>query len=176
MNAPLFSVAIPTFNRSDLVTHAIQSVLAQTFDNFEIIVCDNFSTDDTAEAIGRFTDPRVQYKRTPSHLVIADNWEFARSKAIGKFILMLGDDDALVGSALERFAQDIKRYDADFLFCRTSEYRDRGYPGPEKNTLDCPSFSGLSRSIQAGEFLQPLFSFRPAFDMHPSAFIFSRSL
>ena len=57
MSAPLFTILIPTFNRRDLVVHAINSVLKQTFDDFEIIVCDNFSTDDTCGSRSWFHRP-----------------------------------------------------------------------------------------------------------------------
>ena len=93
---PFFSIVIPTYNRSRLVTYAIDSVLKQTFGDFEIVVCDNGSADDTPDVVRRITDPRVRYVRTPRHMVIADNWEFARSHARGRMVLMLSDDDALV--------------------------------------------------------------------------------
>ena len=114
--------------------------------------------------------------KTPRHMVIADNWEFARSHASGDLIIMLGDDDALLASALERFAEAANRHEADFLFCRTVEYRDRGFPGAGRNTLDCPPFDGSSRKISVEEFLNPLFSCRLVFDMHPSSFFFGRGL
>ncbi len=177
MTAPLFSILIPTFNRRDLVAYAINSVLNQTFDDFEIIVCDNFSTDDTAEVVRGFTDARLRYLRTPEHFVVAANWEFARSKAAGKLILLLGDDDALVDTALQSFADEFKRHDADLLFCKLAEYRDGGFPGPGRNTLSCPRFRGATRVISADEFLRPLFSFGPSsFNMHPSGFVFAKAL
>ena len=176
MSTPLFSIVIPTYNRGDLVRYAIQSVLKQTFGDFEIVVSDNCSTDDTPEVVTGFTDPRLRYVRPPRHLVIADNWEFARSKATGKLILMLGDDDALVTTALERFAAESSDHNADFLFCRIAEYRDLGFPGPARNTLRCPPFSGSSRIIDVDEFLRPLFSFRSKFSMHPSAFVFAQTI
>jgi glycosyltransferase involved in cell wall biosynthesis len=176
LSPPLFSVVIPTFNRSDIVPLAIQSVLAQTFTDFEVVVCDNASTDDTASTVKKFSDPRVRYIRTPRHLVIADNWEFARAQAKGTLIIMLGDDDALVATALERFAHEHRRHAAEFLFSAVAEYRDRTFPGPDQNTLDCRAFSTSSRIVSADHFIRPLFSSQLAFDMHPSAYVFSRAL
>ena len=83
MAKPLFSIVIPTYNRQDLVTYAVESVIQQTFDDFEIIVCDNFSTDKTAMVVGQFKDSRIKYVRTPQHFVIADNWEYSRTQAEG---------------------------------------------------------------------------------------------
>jgi glycosyltransferase involved in cell wall biosynthesis len=176
MNAPLFSIVIPTYNRCDLVIHAVQSVVRQTFEDFEVIVCDNSSTDRTAEAIKEIADRRVRYVKTPRHLVIADNWEFARAKATGRLILMLGDDDALVPTALERFAVEHTTHQSDFMFCSTAEYRDRSFPGPMRNTLESPPFANISEIIQRDRFLNGFFGCRLEFDMHPSAFFFGKSL
>jgi glycosyltransferase involved in cell wall biosynthesis len=176
MKPPLFSIVIPTYNRADLVKLAIRSVLRQTWRDFEIVVCDNFSQDDTGRVVREVGDPRARYVRTPRHLVIADNWEFARTQAAGTLVLMLSDDDALVPTALEDFAREYERHGADFLFCGTAEYRDLSYPDIGRNTVECRPFSGKSRVVTAREFLAPLFSFRLTFDMHPSAFVFGRAL
>lgn len=176
MAQPRFSIVVPTYNREDLVGYTIQSVLKQTFGDFEIIVCDNCSTDETAKVVQLYSDARIKYVKTPRHMVIADNWEFARSHASGDLIMMLGDDDALLGSTLERFDEAAARHEADFLFCRTVEYRDLGFPNLGRNTLDCPPFGGSSQKIPVEEFLKPLFSFRLVFDMHPSSFFFGRAL
>jgi glycosyltransferase involved in cell wall biosynthesis len=172
----MFSVVIPTYNRSNLFPLAVQSILNQTYDDFEVVVSDNCSTDDTQAVAGRFKDPRVRYVRTPRHVVIADSWEFARIQARGKFILMLSDDDAMVNSALERFAYEASYQNADFIFSAVAKYRDASFPGPEKNSVECPAFSGSSRIITVEEFVRPLFEFRPQFDMHPSAFTFSEAI
>jgi glycosyltransferase involved in cell wall biosynthesis len=174
--APLFSVVIPTYNRSELVQGAVRSVLAQTFGNFEVVVSDNCSEDDTRDVIEAFQDPRVRYVRTPTHGVIADSWEFARSQARGTLVMMLSDDDALVHNALARFAEEHQRHGAEFLFCNLAEYRDRSFQGPQQNTVNCRSFSGRTCLVSAEEFVRPLFAFRPKFDMHPSAFMFSSAV
>ena len=174
---PLFSIVIPTFNRSDLFPYAVRSILNQTFEDFEIIISDNCSGDDTPEVARQFTDPRVKYVQTPRHFTIADAWEFARSYASGKFIMMLSDDDALISTALQRFAEQSISHDADFLFSNVAEYRDRSYPGPDQNSVDCPRFSATSRVVQReSEFIGPLFSFRRKFNMHPSAFVFPKTI
>ncbi len=177
MAKPLFSIVIPTYNRQDLVTYAIESVIQQTFDDYEIIVCDNFSTDNTAMVVGQFKDSRIKYIRTPQHFVIADNWEYSRTQAEGELILMLSDDDALVSTALAHFYQEFKQHNSEFMFVNVAEYRDNGFLGPEQNILDCPPFSGSSRILQAEETINPLFSFANMhYNMHPSAFAFSRTL
>jgi glycosyltransferase involved in cell wall biosynthesis len=175
MKTPFFSIVIPTFNRSDLFPSAVQSILNQTFEDFEIVVSDNCSVDDTPQVAKQFADARFRYVKTPQHFTIGDSWEFARSQAVGKLIFMLSDDDALLPQALERFAYESRRYDADFLFCKTAYYRDLSYPGPDRNSIDCPPFSGASHVVQAEEFIRPLFLVRQKFDMHPSAFAFAKT-
>src|SRR5512142_2108929 len=176
MATPCFSVVIPTFNRSDLFPYAVQSILRQTFQDFEIILSDNCSGDDTPEVARQFADSRVRYVRTPRHFVIADAWEFARKQASGNMIMMLSDDDALLSSALQRFNDEARSYGADFLFSIRAEYRDSSAPGPDRNTVDCPPFSGAARAVSAAEFIGPLFRFRQKFDMHPSAFMFAKKI
>jgi len=177
MAKPLFSIVIPTYNRQDLVPYAIQSVLWQTFDDYEIIICDNFSTDSTAATVGKFKDHRIKYIRTPQHFVIADNFEFSRKHASGKMVIMMSDDDAFVPTALETIYKEYRRHDAEFIFSKIAEYRDNGFPGLERNIFDCPPFSGISRIIQPDELLIPLFNFKQlTFSMHPSGFVFSSTL
>ncbi len=173
---PYFSVVIPTYNRSELVVHAVESVLRQEEGDLEVVVSDNLSTDNTGDAVRAIRDPRVRYVRTDRHMVIADSWEFARTHARGRFVMMLSDDDAMLKFALTRFRKDLERFGADFAFCRVAEYRDAGFPGNERNRVDCPSFTGKTRRVDRDEFIAPLFAFRHFFTMHPSAFFFERRL
>ena len=176
MNVPTFSVVIPTYNRRDLIPYAVESVLRQTFGDLEVVISDNGSTDDTALVIGRITDPRVHYVRTPVHGPIAYSWEFARSHAKGRLVMMLSDDDALVPDALQRFIDTSRRHDADFVFCKVAEYRDDHFPGADRNVLSSPAFTEGVHVVSAEEFIAPLFAFRRRFEMHPSAFVFAKRL
>ncbi len=58
-HAPLISIVIPTYNRADLIPKAIQSVLNQTYQNWELIIVDNFSEDGTKEVVEFFKDSKI---------------------------------------------------------------------------------------------------------------------
>src|SRR5262245_12121024 len=139
MMPPRFSLIIPTFNRSDLFPYTVQSILNQTFEDFEIVLSDNCSSDKTPEVARQFKDPRFKYVRTPRHLTIADNCEFVRMQASGRSIILLSDDDALVNCALERFAVENEDFDA-FVFSRVVEYYDQSWPETARNSVTCPEF------------------------------------
>src|SRR6476646_10618157 len=62
------SVFIPTYNRARLLGFAIESVLAQTYGDFELVVSDNASTDETPDVVAGFDDPRLEYVRQPENL------------------------------------------------------------------------------------------------------------
>jgi glycosyl transferase family 2 len=176
VGSPLFSVIVPTYNRSDLVRLAIETILKQTFQDFEVVVSDNWSEDDTIEVVQGFGDARIRCVRPPQHLPLPDHWEWARAQGDGRLEMMLSDDDALSPIALERFADVHRCHGADFMFSSFAEYRDQSYPGPFRNTLECAPFPGTDRVVRPAEFVGTLFSFRPIFNMHPTAFVFSADL
>jgi glycosyltransferase involved in cell wall biosynthesis len=111
MNQTLFSIIIPTRNRHDTLESSIQSVLNQSYDNFELIIMDNNSSSETEKVVKSFTDIRIKYHRSPVSLSMTDNWELGLSKTGGKYIFVLGDDDALMPDGLEIAAQLIEKYD-----------------------------------------------------------------
>jgi len=59
---PVFSVVVPTYNRAEKVCRAIKSVLNQSFSDFEILVMDDGSTDNTCEVVKELADPRITYE------------------------------------------------------------------------------------------------------------------
>lgn len=104
-NLPYFSICIPTHNRIHTLELTIRTVLAQTFDDYEIIVSDNASNPSAEALVKSFKDPRIRYFRHDSIINGSGNWEFAIQKARGEFLLLLADDDGLVPSTLERVAE-----------------------------------------------------------------------
>lgn len=98
---PSVSVGIPTYNRSGLLQQAIQSVLQQTYQDFEIIVSDDCSPDDTAQVVQAFHDPRIRYHRTVTNLRPPRNWNECVRLARGEFFALLPDDDVYCATFLE---------------------------------------------------------------------------
>lgn len=89
---PFFSVIIPTFNRASLLQKAINSVLSQQFDDWELIVVDDGSTDNTAAVVRAIDDPRVRYVyQTNAERCAARNNGIAH--ALGRYICFLDSDD-----------------------------------------------------------------------------------
>ena len=121
-NKPFFSVVLPTLNRADYLPHAVQSVLNQTFTDFELIVSNNSSTDNTEQIILSFNDPRIRYFKTDAKLPMIEHWEFATGKANGEFITFLGDDDAHSAIYLESLAGVIAEHKSEIVSCRMADY------------------------------------------------------
>ncbi len=89
---PVFSVIIPTYNRASTLPRAIQSVLAQTFTQFELIVVDDGSTDDTAHVVQRFADPRIRYIHQENRGRSAAR-NVGASASTGRYVTFLDSDD-----------------------------------------------------------------------------------
>ncbi len=96
--APLVSIIIPTYNRAALLKEAIDSALAQTYPNLEVVVADNASTDGTQAAVSGYTgDPRFRYFKNSSNLGMVGNWRKALLEhTAGEWFLLLSDDDLLL--------------------------------------------------------------------------------
>lgn len=97
---PFFSIIIPTYNRAHMIGIAIQSVLDQTYDDWELIIVDDGSADDTKEVIEKYSDPRIKY-------IYQENQErsAARNRGIreanGEWICFLDSDDSYESKRLE---------------------------------------------------------------------------
>ena len=64
---PFVTIVIPTFNHADFITKALKSVIEQTFTNWEAIIVDNHSTDDTEKILSKFKDNRIKYLKIKKH-------------------------------------------------------------------------------------------------------------
>ncbi|MBK9521674.1 MAG: glycosyltransferase [Rhodocyclaceae bacterium] len=90
---PKVSIVVPTFNRESLLRETIDSILAQTFSNYEIIIVDNMSQDGTGTYVASLTDDRIRYFRNPNQGVIATSRNFGIANAQGIYIAFCDDDD-----------------------------------------------------------------------------------
>lgn len=90
---PLVSVVIPTYNHARYLNRALQSVLDQTYVNWEAIVIDNHSTDNTDEVMASFADQRITYLKIHNNGVIATSRNAGIRAAKGEWIAFLDSDD-----------------------------------------------------------------------------------
>lgn len=112
-----FSVLLPTRNRLDLLSRAIETVRRQDFVNWEIIVSDNFSDEDVAGYIRSLDEPRIKYFRTENFIPVTDNWNTALDKSDGDYVIMLGDDDCLMKGYFSILSKLIAKFDSpDFVY------------------------------------------------------------
>lgn len=96
-----FSVMIPTYNMGKTIGDTIKSVLNQSYQNFEIIVQDNDSSDDTKKVIKLLADERIKYYKNPKNLGYAKNIIEGAKNCTGDIVYFLGADDILAIDALK---------------------------------------------------------------------------
>jgi len=100
-NGPFFSVCIPTFQYADLLPEAIDSVLAQTFTDFELLILDDASTDNTDSIVEKYRDERVFYFKSRENRGIFASLNELCERATGRYIKILCADDVLSKWCLE---------------------------------------------------------------------------
>ena len=174
---PFFSVLIPTRNRPGLVRNAILSLLAQDFKDFEVIINDNSSDDETQKVVSSFPDTRLKYAKAPRFLVTVENWNACYDRANGDYLLVLGDDDMLLPGALAQSARVIKERQAKLLsFGIVTYFDDTYYEKRLRNTLHVATFSGKLFRHEGETVIADYMSYRSGlgYPPHPSAMVFSK--
>ncbi len=118
-----FSVLLPTRNRLEYLKYAIDSVLQQDYQDWEIIVSDNDSEDNIKDYIETLSDSRVKYFRTDSFIPVTANWNNAMDKCSGDYVIMLGDDDALMKNYFSTMVDLLSKFpNPDFIYTGTFLY------------------------------------------------------
>jgi len=100
--SPTVSVGIPVYNGADYIADAIESVLAQTYQNFNLTICDNCSTDETEKIVSEYRDPRITYVRHYENIGILNNANSCLELADGEYFNILHHDDIMLPTNLER--------------------------------------------------------------------------
>jgi glycosyltransferase involved in cell wall biosynthesis len=102
MGSRLVSVIIPTYNRAGSLKEAVKSVLGQTYTDFELLILDDSSTDNTADIVAGFKDSRIKYMKHQCNIGLVSNWTYGISSAQGVYFCILGDDDVYRPEFLSR--------------------------------------------------------------------------
>lgn len=109
--ALFLSIIITTFNRAHLLPRAINSVLNQTYKNFELIIIDDGSKDNTSQVVSSFDDTRIRYCIEPVNKGVLSAKNRGFDRALGEYIFFLDDDDELVPDVLEFIAHKVHELD-----------------------------------------------------------------
>lgn len=111
MNTPLASIIIPSYNRANLLKLCIDSVLAQTYQNWEIIIIDNFSTDCNESIALSYNDSRIRLYKNANNGIIAVSRNKGISLAKGEIVYFLDSDDIWTPDKLEKTIPYFTKYD-----------------------------------------------------------------
>ena len=114
-STPLVSVIIPTFNHANLLGKALESVINQTYGNWEAIVVDNQSTDETNQVIGKFKNSRIQYLKISNGGIIAKSRNLGINNSKGEWIAFLDSDDWWTKDKLEICLKNVDEK-IDFIY------------------------------------------------------------
>lgn len=131
------SIGLPVFNDKLFLRDSIESILNQTFTNFELIISDDFSTDGSQRICEQYAskDDRITYIRQAKNIGISKNMEYLKSKAAGEFFMWAGNDDILDPYFIEKLLSLLLRNpDAVMAYCTALFIDDAGNPIEIKRT------------------------------------------
>ena len=122
----LVSIVMPSYNTADYIEKAINSVLAQTYENWELIIIDDCYTDNTDEVIERFSDDRIRYLKNIKNSGAAASRNRALKEAKGKWIAFLDSDDLWKPEKLEHQISFMKKNQFYFSYTDYEEIDKNG--------------------------------------------------
>jgi glycosyltransferase involved in cell wall biosynthesis len=93
-----------------MLKHSIESVLMQSFEDYELIISDNASDDETESVVKSYDDPRVRYSRNTTNIGCLANWNRCLALAQGKYIGILPDDDLMLPENLAAKVDVLSRH------------------------------------------------------------------
>lgn len=116
MSNPSISVVIPAYNHEKFIKETIESILNQTFEDFELIIIDDRSTDKTAQLIKEFSDKRIRFYENDENKGIFHNRSLGVNLAKGKYIALLDSDDLMYPNRLQ-VQYDFLEKNSDTHYC-----------------------------------------------------------
>lgn len=118
------SIIIPTYNRAKLIKKSVDSILNQTYDNIEVIVVDDCSTDNTKEVIKKIKDERVKYIKLKKNSGACVARNTGIKAATGKYISFNDSDDEYMSTKIEKQYNNLIKNKSDMDFCKIGIHID----------------------------------------------------
>jgi len=147
-----FSIVIPVRNSAATIKSTLKSCLNQTFEDYEIVLQDNASTDLTVEIVKSLDSEKIKLFRNKEALYITDNWNRALANASGDYIIFLGGDDAIRSDSLRKLSVILEKTSVDSVTWSQACYTwpDFGIKF-DANRLSIPPISEVYNSIDIAE-------------------------
>lgn len=162
---PFFSILIPTRQRHTTLHYSIKTVLAQNYQDFELVIMDNCSSPETREVADSFKDQRIAYYRSERRLSMTENWELGLSKTKGRYITVIGDDDGLLPKALSNCFDLITQYQVNIVSWYRWPYFWPNAP-QQQNSLYIP-FSSQVHLRNGKDFLSKVYRYEISYEHLP---------
>ncbi|WP_437559132.1 glycosyltransferase family A protein [Acidithiobacillus sulfuriphilus] len=148
-----FNIVIPTRNRLATLRYSLQTVLNQDYDNYMVIISDNYSNDGTRDFVNELNCEKIKYYNTGRSLSMSSNFEFAISKINEGFVIVIGDDDGLLPHALTDINDLLNKENVLAISSKTDVYY---WPGgsPNQDLLMVPTGDGGTSRKPSAESLK----------------------
>jgi glycosyltransferase involved in cell wall biosynthesis len=167
---PTVSIGIPVYNGGDYLIEAIDSILSQTYTDFELIICDNASTDKTESVCRAYAeaDPRIKYYRNEENIGAAGNFRKVFELSKGKYFKWMGHDDIcapeLVAACVKKLEEDesvILCYSCTTRIDENGKVITKNYCDELNLDSDKPSerFKRFQRRFRSNTFCEPVLGF-----------------
>lgn len=126
--SPLFTVIIPCKNRAKYLHHTLRTCMIQNYEQLEVIVCDDNSTDNTREVVeeASLRDSRIKYVKPDSGFGMLNNFEYALRQVKPGYVIALGGDDGLMPNGIQGMSDTLRDTGTELLAWPAPSY---AYPG-----------------------------------------------
>lgn len=125
-NKPVFSIICPFFNGEHFIKEAINSVLIQSFTDWELILVDDGSNDNSSSIAMSFQSKNIKYFKNTNHGVLYSRY-YGINNSLGSYIVFLDCDDILPENALKIYFEYLTKYNPDIIFSNISTFSEEGY-------------------------------------------------
>lgn len=157
---PKYSLVVPTLDRAHLLEGTLDSLSKLNHDSYEIIISNNYSSDNTEAVAKRWTetDPRFRYVQTSKRLAMADHWDFDLRFITGDYFLYVGDDDSFDRNILKALDQYIAGDGVEGVYWRQALYYHKSWFEENRaENLYIRPFTGRKWVIQSKDAIQQMF-------------------
>ena len=135
-NNIFFNIIVPTKNRKETLRYTLQTISAQDYDNYKIIILDNNSSDGTQDFIKKYNNKKIIYENSNKELPMNENWERGLKFCTKGYVCVVGDDDGFFPSSFKKMNEFIKEKKAEIVSWHANVYYWYNVNSEKKNDIE----------------------------------------